>query len=339
MTLPTRPTTACVLTALTCLLAAGAVPAQALRPLAGVGFYVDGDPNSWSTVRTQGHRLNGVVTATFTLDADGRVSGRHDPRIVALARSRGARVYVRVAASAEAVRRILVRPVLTGQVAAAVVEVLREFNYDGAVLDLGALSAPDRPALRELVTALASAARSRGDQVFVVVPVGEDGTPPPAYDLAALGRTADALVVRAYHTGREAGPIGPVAPLPWVERAARAALSQVRASHLLLGVGLFGYDWPARGVGEVVSMREALGRAARAGVPVAWDERAQVPYYRILDRTVYFEDARSVERKLEAAAHLGLAGVALWQLGSESPDLWAVAGAWIRPHVAVSSAR
>ncbi len=336
---PPFATAACALAAAACLLAAGAAPAQAVRPLAGVGFYVDWDPNSWSTVRAQGHRLSGIVTATFSLTDDGRVRGRHDPRVVALARSRGARVHVRAAASADVTHRILVQPSLAGQVAAALADALREYNYDGVVLDLGVLPAADRTALVGLVDALAAGAHGRNRQVLVVVPVEDDGRPAGAYDLAVLGRTADAVILRAYHDGRTAGPVGPVAPLPWVEGAVRAAASQVPLSRLLLGVALFGYDWPARGEGEVVSMREALGRAARAGVSVAWDGRAQVPYYRILDRTVYFEDARSVERKLALAAHLRLAGVALWRLGSESPDLWAAAGAWIRPHVAVSSVR
>lgn len=340
MTLLRRTLAAFAPTALVCLLAAGASPAQAPGPLAGVGFYADWDPNSWSTVRAQGHRLSAVVTTDVVLTSDGTLAGRHDPRVMTLARSRGARVSFRVsAASPDVVRSAVSRPGLAGQVAAAVADVLREHNYDGAVLDLGVLPAADRPALSGLVAAVARAAHDRGRRVSVIVPLAEDGLPAGAYDLAALDQVADGVILRAYHEGRSAGPAGPVAPLPWVEGAVRSAASQVARSRIILGVALFGYDWPARGAGEVVSMREALGRAARAGVPVVWDVRAQTPYYRILDRTVHFEDVRSVERKLALAAHLGLAGVAFWRLGSESPDLWERAGAWIRPSLTVSSLR
>src|SRR3989442_12181635 len=68
------------------------------RTLMGVGFYVDFDPNSWTAVRLEGHRLNWVVTTNYVLaNPTGVLAGSHDPAIVALARSRGSRVHFRVA--------------------------------------------------------------------------------------------------------------------------------------------------------------------------------------------------------------------------------------------------
>src|SRR2546430_1883253 len=151
---------------------------------------------------------------------------------------------------------------------------------------------------------------------------------------------ADWLILRAYDDQRAAGPVGPLAPLPWVEAAIKNMIARVPASKVLLGISLLGYDWPQQGTGENISMREALGRARRGGAEIMWDELAQTPYFTLFGRTVYFEDARSVERKLSLAARYRLGGTAFWRLGCETPDLWTMASAYLRPQErAVSSTR
>src|SRR5207249_10888994 len=101
-----------------------------------------------------------------------------------------------------------------------------------------------------------------------------------------------------------------------------------------------GYDWQRQGSGAHSTMREARGRRRRGGAEIMWDELAQTPYFTLFGRTVYFEDARSVERKLSLAARYWLGGTAFWRLGCETPDLWTMASAYPRPQErAVSSTR
>lgn len=330
---------AAVLAVIFVFAAAPAAFSNTSRVLMGVGYYVDYDPNSWTAVRTEGDHLNWVITTNYALaDATGALTGSHDPRIVSLVRSRGSRVHFRVANfvddhySGDLAHAVLTRPAAAIRAIAAILQVMRDHNYDGVVLDLQNLVPADRQALTEFAKDLATQLHNRGRPLSVVVPAQETSRgASSAYDLAALGRAADWIILQTYDEQRSAGPVEPIAPLPWVEAAVRNAAARVPAARLLLGVGMFGVDWPAQGTGERISMREALGRARRAGAPILWDDQAETPYFTVFGRTVHFEDARSIERKLSLAARYHLAGVAFWRLGAETPDVWSTAEAFLRP--------
>jgi spore germination protein YaaH len=309
-----------------------------VRSLLGVGYYVDFDPNSWTSVRTEAHRLNWVITTTFVLaDATGRLAGSHDPRVVSLVRSRGSHAHFRVTTEVPPTsfaHIVLLSPAARLRAIASILQALRDYGYDGVVVDLQNLTLSDRQPLNEFVTDLATQLHNRGRPLSVVVPATAAQTPSAIgdpYDLVVLGRAADWIILNAYDDQRPAGPIGPLAPLPWVEALVTDAIARVPAAKVLLGIGLFGYDWPARGTGASISMREAVGRARRGGAPILWDDQAQTPYFTLFDRTVHFEDARSIDRKLSLATRHGLAGVAFCRLGCETPDLWATASAYLRP--------
>ncbi|HEU4798859.1 MAG TPA: glycoside hydrolase family 18, partial [bacterium] len=96
------------------------------------------------------------------------------------------------------------------------------------------------------------------------------------------------------------------------------------------------YDWPASGPAEGISMREALSRAARAGVPVSWDGRTASPYFSAADRVVHFENAQSIGQKVVLAAQYGVGGIAAWRLGHEMPEVWAVLERYLKPNGAGS---
>lgn len=323
------------------LVSSPAAWSNASRSLIGVGYYVDFDPNSWTAVRTEGQRLNWVITTNYTLaGTTGRLVGSHDGGIVSLARSRGGRVHFQVANlvgetySTDLAHAVLTSPAAAIRAIASILQVMRDYAYDGVVLDLQNLVPSDRKALSEFVTDLAAQLHDRGRPLSVVVPARAAPAPradADAYDLTALGRAADWIILRAYHDQRAAGPVGPLAPLPWVEAAIKYTVAHVPVSKVLLGVSLLGYDWPQQGTGESISMREALGRARRGGAELLWDDVAQAPYFTLFGRTVYFENARSVERKLSLAARYRLAGAAFWRLGCETPDLWTTASAYLRP--------
>lgn len=80
------------------------------------------------------------------------------------------------------------------------------------------------------------------------------------------------------------------------------------------------------GIMEIIETRE---KEKKSGA-LSWDELAQVPVYRYLDnetgkeRTIYFENQKSLEVKYELAKEFELAGVGIWALGydTDRPELW-----------------
>ena len=77
---------------------------------------------------------------------------------------------------------------------------------------------------------------------------------------------------------------------------------------------------------EIIETRKEEGK----GGMLSWDELAQVPVYRYFsdetgkERTVYFENQKSLEVKYELTKEFDLAGVGIWALGYDGnrPELW-----------------
>lgn len=327
--------------------------ADHVRPLGAalvVAYYVDYDPNSWITLLTQGHRLSWIITTTFGLvDERGTLQGTPEPGVLEVAHNLGAKVHFRVTNFVRGDFRrniahaVLTRPIARTQTLRSILRILDTYDYDGINVDLENVPPQDRAALTRFVADLSETVGPRGKALSISVPpktrdrLVDDWN--GAFDLAALSRVSDSVIVMAYDEHWSTSAPGPVAPLPWVDAVIQFAVREVGPEKLLLGVPFYGYDWPKRGPATGVSMREAVSRATREGVRIRWDEHSQVPYYETAFRTVYFENARSIERKLSVATRRGLAGVAAWRLGHELPEVWDVIDAYLaHPRSALSSA-
>jgi spore germination protein YaaH len=312
---------------------------EAPFPLLGVAYMVD-DPESRNTLLTQGHRLSTVITTNFNLtDTAGTLWGRPDPQVIELAHRLKMNVHFRVANYSRGrfgrniASAVLSDPAARAHAMANILRVLDSYHYDGVNIDLEDIPPGRRAALTAFVAALGVQVHQRGKTLSIAVPgktVDElrhawNG----AFDLAALGQICDFVVVMAYDQYSGASGPGPVASLPWVEAVTQFATSRVDREKILLGLAFYGYVWPRRGGGFPISMRRATSRAVDAGVPILWDERNQVPYYRVGGRTVYFEDARSIQLKLALATREQLGGVSMWRLGLEDPGLWEMLGMYL----------
>lgn len=155
-----------------------------------------------------------------------------------------------------------------------------------------------------------------------------------AHDYAALGAAANSVLLMTYEWGYTYGPPMAVAPLNQVRRVVEFGVTQIPPEKIDLGIPNYGYDWPLPYVrGETrartIANVEAINIARRYGAEIQFDELAQSPYFYYTDdngteHVVWFEDARSIERKLSLAAEFGLHGVGYWTVMRWFPQNWAV---------------
>lgn len=124
-----------------------------------------------------------------------------------------------------------------------------------------------------------------------------------------------------------------IAPLPQVRRVVEYALTEFHPNQLYLGIPNYGYDWTlpyregsrARSLNNVEAVQLAWDRRAA----IRYDEQAQAPWFRYVDdrgaeHEVWFEDARSIQAKLNLALGYGLYGVGYWNLDRPFPQNWVV---------------
>jgi spore germination protein YaaH len=205
--------------------------------------------------------------------------------------------------------------------------------YAGLNLDLENDGARDRAALSSFVAALASrlhAARRRL-AVDVVGVAGESrrGIGSGFYDDRALSACADTVFLMAWGSHWEGSAPGPIAPLRFVRGVARYAASLPHARRFVLGVPMYGLDWPVSGgrtrratalqYAGVLALVRSVGatpvRAPSAGEMTFSYTQTGVPH------RVWYMDARAILERITIARHYGLAA-GLWRLGEEDQEVW-----------------
>ncbi|ACV59254.1 glycosyl hydrolase family 18 protein [Alicyclobacillus acidocaldarius] len=230
---------------------------------------------------------------------------------------------------------ILHSPALTKRVIDQAVRVCEEKGYRGVNVDFEHMRPGDRAAYTAFIRALGAALRPRGLSLSVALgPKSSDEPDAPwmgAFDYAALGDEADFVMLMTYEWGWVGGPPMPVAPADRVESVLEYATGAIDPKKILMGMSLYGYDWPSpyvKGKTRAASIanNDAQNLAIAERVPVEWDLRAASPHFAYetagTKHEVWFDDALSAAVKLALVDAFDLRGVSLWVLGNEFPQLW-----------------
>ena len=203
-----------------------------------------------------------------------------------------------------------------------VLRAVREQGWDGVQIDFEAIKAKDRAPLITFLAELRAALPARKSLSMAVTAFTvEREYADNGYDLDALGRVLDRVVLMAYD---EHGPtwngVGPIGGLPWQGQALRLVLKHIRAAKLDLGVAGYGYTWPTTGTGEQVSDAQARQLVTADSATARWDARQGEWTVTLHNGTVmWWSDARSWPLRAELAARYHLHGMALWSLRLSDP--------------------
>ncbi len=167
------------------------------------------------------------------------------------------------------------------------------------------------------------------------------------YDYPAMGEVVDFIRIMAYdYNTSEAGPI---APIGWVSDLVGDIKEMVPPEKLILGVPVYGYNWPTSILGicpadqeprrQNQSTKSATALAASLGIVPTFDPRyaestfiyneqltgtdaAGLATACTVTRTVWFADSRAVFERAWLAERQDLAGIAIWSLGSDDELVW-----------------
>lgn len=234
--------------------------------------------------------------------------------------------------------------------------VLLAYPFTGVNIDIEYNGSPP-PQVRQNLTRFMQRLNQHLDATFSKVTISIDmyasaPTSRQIWDVEALGKEVDYIVVMAYDFHRRSSPqAGPVAPLfggkeLWqtdISRQLKEFLAVVPSQKILLGVPFYGYEWrtdsrdaqantyPETGrTASYTRVQELLRRKQELNVEEHWHEAALSPYliYEENDETyiLYYENSRSLAYKFDFVNQLDLGGIAIWALGYEGEyqELWDV---------------
>lgn len=324
----------------------GAAPAR--MPQAGGGgpagfqvlaFYDDRDEKARGVVLDTLVRNKALISELspfwYKVNRDGSLTDMSEKDVLAFAERNGIRLMPLVTNQAGN-DAFLTDPAARSRAVANLLALLdrNSRTYEGFSIDFQLLSPGTRDGLTSFMRSLYAGVKKRGKSLNIdVIPTGQATNRSSPYDLPALAKVSDAIVLMTYDNHSDASRPGPVAGLEWVRTRIQAAeKAGVAAGRLMMGVAAYGYDWvQGTANARTVSLKEAkmmLGHAAPVrGTPdlsphftyTAKDGRPHV---------VWYEDGTSVAQKVKLARDMGLRGIAIWHVGQEDQSYWdAIRGA------------
>lgn len=182
----------------------------------------------------------------------------------------------------------------------------------------------------EFIRELSIACRANGTVLSVDIPVPMNNS---FFHRKELGVVCDYVVIMAYDEHYDGSEAGSVASISYVESGIKNTLDYVPASKLVNGIPFYTRIWFTASDGTVSSqaggMEWANNYIDTNGIEMNWDQET-CQYYGSLSRSdgvlveIWLEDAESIAAKLSVMDVNGCAGVAEWQLGYETSDIWTV---------------
>jgi spore germination protein len=319
-----------------CVALPPAAPAVAAAQLQA--FLLASAPDSFADLQAHPGAI-GVLYPTYFQCAvpSGAVEGADDPAVDAYAAAHRIALMPRFSCQEGAtVHRLLTEPRLRARTLARLTALAASPSDQGLNLDLENDGARDRGALSSFVAALAARLHALGRRLAVDVDGVLREDPRRAtylYDDRALAATADTVFVMAWGSRWEGSTPGPLAPPSFVQGVARRLASLPHAHRFVLGIPMYGLDWPAGGgprhPATALQYAAVLALARSVGAAPVRDPAAAEPTFAYtragVTHRVWFMDAPAIADRLRIARRYGLAA-GVWRLGEEDQALWSSSG-------------
>jgi len=332
--------------ALTCLAAVAGAPR---KPDVTTLMYLVNRPDSIASFQAHADKISIVAPQTFSMDAQGFVLGEVPAEVLRIAKEKHVAVtplVVNRGFNQPLMHTVLDAPESRARAIRYLVYYALRDGYLGFQFDYENIHYTYRDKFTVFFKEAAREFHRHNLQLSAAVvgrlndtrntnsPGGYDNWS-GAYDYQEMGKYADFISVMAYaEHGATADP-GPVAGFPWVKTISEYSASTMPARKISLGVPFYAMRWEAAdgpGKWRGRSARYSDAAAAMKTAEAMWDETEHSPHLSFDNdgrRTeLWFEDARSLQAKMQLAYEMGFRGISAWVLGQEDPGFWESLDAW-----------
>ncbi|SKA86377.1 Spore germination protein YaaH [Clostridium sp. USBA 49] len=302
--------------------------------LAYTTYYNSNDNLSYNSLINHASLIDSIATDTFKIDSNGNIFGNVPKNQISYANNNKIKAYAMVhndfnADLGKAVlenedkRKFLINNILNA---------LKTYGYNGVNIDFESLYYYNRSHFTLFMKELYSALKPLGYKVTVALPAKTydnlKNSWTGAYDYAQIAKYADQIVLMTYDEHWSGGSPGPIASIGWVQKVIDYSLTVIPKEKILLGLAAYSYDWPSNDdLAKAYGISYTYNIAKKYGASIQWDNTSKSPYFTYKDssslgHTVWFENAQSINYKLDIVNNKDLLGIAFWRLGLEDEDYW-----------------
>ena len=291
-----------------------------------------------------------ALLATTTADGNEYAVPQGYEEVVAQAENNGVKLHLNVFMEGEDLKALLSSADGRAQ---AVEQILGELTvsyktvgrnpYSGVTIDFEGLRSADAAAFTAFLTDLAQQVRALDKSLYVCVsPALTTGSYYDGYELGKIAALADKVILMAYDyedrsmaAGASALTAAPTSPMDQVYWSLKTAVDQVTAAgqsadKLVLGISCKNVAWKVSSTTDLtltaaapfyISNDTLAQRLGQAGTVRGRSNTFRCPYavYTTEDGSacfVWYDDAESVQARIDTAKLLGITGVSVWRLGT-----------------------
>ena len=217
-----------------------------------------------------------------------------------------------------------------------IVDVCVAYDLDGINIDFENMKQEDIDLYSRFIIELTPRLNEIGMVVSVDVTAPDGGeTWSMCFDRNVIGDVADYIVFMAYdQNGVSSTTAGTTAGYNWIELNLVKFLQteEIDSDKLILGIPFYTRIWTEDANGEVVRTStvnmEDIEDVLPDDVQKNWDDDLKQYYVEYQDgdytRKMWIEDVESLKAKVSLVKENNLAGVASWQYGMETQDVWSM---------------
>ncbi len=254
-------------------------PAPAPSSKVVMGFTVKNystDVTSYNSIVNNAKSIDQIATANYLTDSNGNITGAAPADQVGYANNNGIKSLVLISNNFDSsiAHSILVSSSKSQTFINNLINVIKANGYKGVNIDFESVTYTDRAYYSQFIANVKNALSPLGYLTTVSVPAKTSDSPTNswngAYDYAALGKTADEVIIMTYDEHGTWTAAGPVASIGWVNDTVNFAKTVIPVNKLMLGLAAYGYDWSGAG-NKALSLNQINNLIATYGGPVQWD--------------------------------------------------------------------
>ena len=303
------------------------------NPEIRAAFYVDWDPQSFYSLQKNIDKLNTVIPEWFFIDPKtDTLSPQIDMNALALMKKSGVKIIPLINNINEKVgtgefdgrilHRILHNPEKRTRLINDIAKYIKQYGLQGINIDFEEFKEKKDEPIIAFQKELYEKLHKSGYLVTQdIMPNNED------FNVKELVKYNDYIFLMAYDEHYTTSVPGPVCSQQWIEKVLDETAKDVPSEKIVLCLAGYGYDWSDGEEAVTVTYQETLANAKHHKSEILFDNNTYNNYYTYTDadntiHKVYFTDAATNFNTLRFADEYGVAGTALWRLGSEDDRLW-----------------
>lgn len=289
------------------------------RPLGGpsvIAYWASGTHESLANLPGARHVITAVAPFSESVEPDGSVNSQPSGSVYAV--SRQANVAVTPLFNSPGSQAFLEVASARARAVSQIAAVLKAGAYPGLHIDFEPPHTRYTAGLTAFMTELRHALPHAAIYLDVVPASGG------AYEWSRLAPLVTGFCLMAYDRHSSGTAPGPVAPTPWVRASLQNLIGVVPASKVLVSLASYGYAWPGGSTTAATLPLMAIPAAALHASHYDGASQEMTASYSAngTSYTAWWESLKGIAAKVRMAKSMHLAGVCVWRLGYDTPQLW-----------------